>query len=205
MARKLIEPKLVVASHNPGKLHEMGDLLAPFSIEAVSAGALGLPEPEETGVTFVENALLKAHASARASGLPALADDSGIAVDALGGDPGIYTARWAETPDGRDFRVAMERVEKAIDGHADRRAHFISVLALAWPDGHAETFEGGVDGALVWPPRGTRGFGFDPVFMPDGHAITFGEMDPAEKDRISHRAVSFAKLVAACFDGAADG
>lgn len=201
MARKLIEAKLVVASHNPGKLREMADLLAPFEVEAVSAGALGLPEPEETGVTFVENALLKAHAAARASGLPALADDSGIAVDALGGDPGIYTARWAETPDGRDFRVAMERVEKAIAGQADRRAHFISVLALAWPEGHAETFEGRVDGTLVWPPRGTRGFGFDPVFMPDGHAITFGEMDPAVKHAISHRAVSFAKLVAACFDG----
>lgn len=202
MIRKLTEATLVVASHNPGKLREMAELLAPFDIEAVFAGDLGLPEPEETGATFVANALLKAHAAARESGLPALADDSGLAVDALSGDPGIYSARWAETPDGRDFRVAMERVEKALDGHGDRHAHFVSVLALAWPDGQAETFEGRVDGTLVWPPRGDRGFGYDPVFVPDGHAITFGEMDPAVKDAISHRAVSFAKLAAACFEGA---
>lgn len=202
MARKFTEPKLVIASHNPGKLREMADLLAPFGVEAISAGALGLPEPEETGATFVENAMLKVHAAAQMSGLPALADDSGLAVDALASDPGIYSARWAETPGGRDFRVAMERVEEALDGKIDRRAHFVSVLALAWPDGHAETFEGRVDGTLVWPPRGTRGFGYDPVFMPEGHAITFGEMDPATKDAISHRAVSFGKLAAACFHGA---
>jgi len=169
----------------------------------VSAGELGLEEPEETGVTFAANAELKARAAALGSGLPALSDDSGLAVHALGGAPGIQSARWAETAAGRDFRAAMERVEAALAGKADRTAHFVCALALAWPDGHVETFEGRVDGTLVWPPRGEKGFGYDPVFRPDGHEITFGEMDPDDKHAISHRADAFARLVAACFEGGA--
>jgi XTP/dITP diphosphohydrolase len=201
MVRKLTEPRLVIASHNEGKLREIADLLAPFGVAAVPAAELGLPEPDETGATFSENAELKARASAKGSGLPALADDSGLAVHALDGEPGIHSARWAETPDGRDFLVAMQRVETALQGKSDRSAHFVSVLALAWPDGHIECFEGRVDGALVWPPRGENGFGYDPVFLPDGHDMTFGEMAPAAKNPITHRADAFAKLVAACFEG----
>ena len=201
MARKFHEPKLVIASHNQGKVREIADLLAPFGVSVVSAAALGLPEPEETGATFIENAELKALAAAHGSGLPALADDSGLAVDALGGEPGIHSARWAETGAGRDFGHAMEKVEAALAGKSDRGAHFACVLALAWPDGHVERFEGRVDGTLVWPPRGDKGFGYDPVFRPDGCAITFGEMEPDKKHAISHRADAFAKLVAACFVG----
>ena len=203
MARKFTEPKLVIASHNAGKVREIADLLAPFGVAVVSAAEYGLPEPEETGATFAENAELKACAAAAGSGLPALADDSGLAVHALGGEPGIHSARWAETPGGRDFSAAMRRVETELQGKTDRSAHFVCALALAWPDGHVETFEGRVDGALVWPPRGAHGFGYDPVFRPDGYAITFGEMEPAAKHAISHRADAFARLVAACFrDGA---
>ena len=201
MARKLTEPRLVIASHNAGKIREIADLLAPFGVAVVSAGDLGLPEPEETGATFLANAELKARSSAEGSGLPALADDSGLAVHALGGEPGIHSARWAETGNGRDFGVAMERVEAALAGAADRTAHFVCVLTLAWPDGHIECFEGRVDGAIVWPPRGENGFGYDPVFRPDTCDVTFAEMDPAAKHAISHRAVAFAKLVAACFEG----
>ena len=204
MARKFTDGKLVIASHNQGKVDEIADLLKYFSVEVVSAAALGLPEPEETGATFVENALLKAHAAAQGSGLPSLADDSGLAVHALGGEPGIHSARWAEMPTGRDFRVAMERVEQALQGKADRTAHFVCVLALAWPDGHAECFEGRVDGTLVWPPRGEYGFGYDPIFRPDGYDIVFAEMAPGDKHAISHRADAFAKLVAACFRDAAE-
>lgn len=199
MARKFTERRLVIASHNKGKVGEIADLLKYFGVEVVSAETLGLPEPEETGETFIANALLKAHAAARGSGLPALADDSGLAVHALGGAPGIYSARWAETPTGRDFYVAMDRVEKELQGKVDRTAHFVCVLALAWPDGHAECFEGRVDGTLVWPPRGEKGFGYDPIFQPDGYDITFAEMEPAGKHAISHRADAFAQLVAACF------
>jgi XTP/dITP diphosphohydrolase len=199
MARKFTDGKLVIASHNKGKVGEIADLLKYFGVEVVSAESLGLPEPEETGATFVANALLKAHAAAEGSGLPSLADDSGLAVHALGGEPGIYSARWAETPNGRDFGVAMERVEAELQGKTDRTAHFICVLALAWPDGHAETFEGCVDGTLVWPPRGEYGFGYDPIFRPDGYDIAFAEMAPGDKHAISHRADAFAKLVAACF------
>ena len=201
MARKFTEPKLVIASHNAGKIREIAALLAPFRVTVVSAAALGLPEPEETGATFVANAELKARASAEASGLPALADDSGLAVHALGGEPGIHSARWAETGNGRDFGVAMEKVEAALAGKADRTAHFVCVLALAWPDGHIECFEGRVDGALVWPPRGDQGFGYDPMFRPDGHDLTFGEMAPVVKGPLTHRADAFAKLVAGCFRG----
>lgn len=196
MARRLADDRLVIASHNPGKVTEIADLLRPFGIAVVSAGELGLDEPEETGATFAENAALKARAAATVSGLPALSDDSGLAVEALGGDPGIYSARWAGPE--KDFGAAMEKVEAALAGKSDRRAHFVCALALGWPDGHVEIFEGRVDGTLVWPPRGDRGFGYDPVFLPDGGALTFGEMDPDAKHRISHRARAFALFVDAC-------
>ena len=194
--RALKEGKLVVASHNPGKVREISDLFSPFGVEIVAAGELSLAEPKETGKTFAANARLKAVAAAKESGLPALADDSGLAVDVLGGAPGIYSARWAGP--GKDFRIAMERVQREL-GDKDRRAHFVAVLALAWPDGEVATFRGEAHGRLVWPPRGERGFGYDPIFVPDGHDLTFGEMDPAEKHRISHRARAFAKLVEAVF------
>lgn len=193
MGRRLTTGKLVVASHNAGKCREIGALLAPLGLEVVSAAELGLPEPEETGVSFAENAVIKAVAAAEGSGLPALADDSGLVVPALGGAPGIYSARWAGP--GKDFRVAMERVERELAGHADRGAYFVCALALAWPDGHHEVHEGRVDGTLVWPPRGARGFGYDPIFQPLGHSVTFGEMEPEEKHAMSHRARAFAALL----------
>ncbi len=196
--RRFTGTRLVIASHNKGKVREIGDLLRPFEVEVVSAGELGLTEPEETGTTFVENAELKARAAALAAGLPALADDSGLAVHALGGAPGIYSARWAGP--GSNFAAAMTRVEKEIAGKADRGAHFVCALSLCWPDGHCETFEGRVDGTLVWPPRGSRGFGYDPVFLPDGGTETFGEMEPDAKHAISHRADAFRQLTAACFE-----
>ncbi|QKR98955.1 RdgB/HAM1 family non-canonical purine NTP pyrophosphatase [Sphingomonas sp. CL5.1] len=197
--RKLAAGKLVIASHNPGKVREIAELLAGHGLEVVSARALDLPEPEETGTTFVANAELKARAAADLSGLPALADDSGLCVEALGGDPGIFSARWAG--EAKDFDVAMRRVEDNL-GRLDnppRDAHFVCALALAWPDGHVEWFEGRVDGTLVWPPRGDRGFGYDPMFLPDGENETFGEMDQARKHDISHRADAFRQLVAAVF------
>ncbi len=197
MTRRFAGGRLVIASHNAGKVREIGALLAPYGAEVVSAGDLGLPEPEETGDTFLANARIKSLAAATASGLPALADDSGLAVEALGGDPGIYSARWAG-PD-KDFRVAMERVERELGANPDRRAHFVCALSLCWPDGVEVAVEGYVHGTVVWPPRGDRGFGYDPMFVPDGSSRTFGEIDPAEKDRISHRADAFRKLVAACF------
>lgn len=194
--------RLVIASHNPGKVREIADLLAPFGVEAISAGELGLAEPEETGKTFLENAELKARVAAEGSGLPALADDSGLAVDALDGRPGIYSARWAGA--SRDFAVAMERVnrELAYAGAKDptaRRARFVCALALCWPDGHCESFVGEVSGTIVWPPRGNKGFGYDPIFQPDGETITFGEMEPERKHAMSHRAAAFRRLVAMCF------
>lgn len=195
MARRIgAGDRLVVASHNPGKVAEIETLLAPYGVATVGAAALGLPEPEETGLTFEENAALKARAAAEASGLPALADDSGLVVPALGGAPGIYSARWAGP--GKDFRIAMQRVRREL-GEQDRRAHFVAVLALAWPDGDIAGFRGEVHGVLVWPPRGERGFGYDPIFVPDGHEMTFGEMEPADKHKISHRALAFEKLVSA--------
>jgi len=197
MGRELAGGRLVIASHNPGKLAEIADLLRPFEIETVSAGALDLPEPEETGTSFAANAALKALAAARASGLPALADDSGLVVPALGGRPGIYSARWAGP--SKDFRLAMERVERELAGESDRRAYFVCALCLAWPDGHRETCEGRVDGELVWPPRGGRGFGYDPMFRPEDHDVTFGEMEPALKHAMSHRARAFEKLLARVF------
>jgi len=207
-AHRRISGRLVIATHNPGKLAEMRDLLAPFGVDAVSAGELGLAEPAETGTTFADNARIKAMAAARASGHPAFADDSGLAVDALDGEPGIYSARWAG-PD-KNFRHAMEVVdaklrERGAITSAQRRAHFVSALCVAWPDGHLEQFDAKVDGALVWPPRGERGFGYDPMFLPDGFERTFGEMASEEKHGLppkgrglSHRARAFLKLAEAC-------
>lgn len=198
--RKLGPGKLVVASHNPGKVREIQALLDGHGIEAVSAASLDLPEPEETGTTFIANAELKARQAADLSGLPALADDSGLCVEALGGDPGIFSARWAGP--NKDFADAMRLVEQKLEQagpEAGRDAHFVCALSLAWPDGHVESFEGRVDGVMVWPPRGLHGFGYDPVFQPIGHEITFGEMDPDAKHAMSHRAEAFAKLVAAVF------
>ena len=198
--RKLRPGKLVIASHNAGKVREIEALLGPYGVQPVSAKALDLPEPEETGTTFVANAELKALQAADLSGLPALADDSGLCVEALGGEPGIFSARWAG-PD-RDFRLAMELVERNIAAtgpNPPRDAHFVCALALAWPDGHVEWFEGRVDGTLIWPPRGDKGFGYDPMFVPNGHEQTFGEMDPDAKHAISHRADAFRQLVAAVF------
>ncbi|MGC6512201.1 MAG: RdgB/HAM1 family non-canonical purine NTP pyrophosphatase [Parvibaculales bacterium] len=200
-ARRLETERLVIASHNDGKVREINDLVAPFGMQAISAGALGLPEPEETGTTFIANAELKALAAATASGLPALADDSGLAVDALGGNPGIYSARWAVTDSGeRDFHYAMQKVEQALSAIAEapRTARFICALSLAWPDGHMESFEGKVEGSLVWPPRGDKGFGYDPVFVPEGGDHTFAEIEPETKHAMSHRADAFAQLIDAC-------
>ena len=203
MARQFTEKRLVIASHNPGKIREIGELLSPRSIEVVSAAELNLPEPEETGDSFVANAKLKADAAAFGANLPALADDSGLAVSALGGDPGIYSARWGGP--AKDFAAAMARVNAEIAASAapeDRRARFVCALALTWPDGHCEIFEGDVWGDLVWPPRGGKGFGYDPMFVADGDTGTFGEIDPAAKHAKSHRAVAFDKLIAACFSPA---
>ena len=205
--RKLEPGRLVIASHNQGKVREIRDLLAPYGIEPVSAGELGLAEPEETGVTFAENALLKARASAEGSGLVALADDSGLCVDALGGKPGVWTADWAEQAPyeggpGRDWYMAMGKVEgklMALGPNAPRGCRFVCTLAVAWPDGEHMVFEGTVEGSLTWPPRGKMGFGYDPVFVPAGSSLTFAEIDPAEKHAISHRADAFAKLVVALF------
>jgi XTP/dITP diphosphohydrolase len=197
--RRFTGSALIVATHNKGKLPEIAALLAPFGIELRAAGELGLPEPDETGTTFIANAELKALAAATASGIPALADDSGLAVRALGGAPGIYSARWAGP--NKDFGAAMARVRQELGalGEPDRRAAFVSALSLAWPDGHVESVEGRLDGQLVFPPRGDRGFGYDPIFVPDGYDQTFGELDPDLKQRISHRALAFEQLVAACF------
>ena len=191
--------KLVIASHNQGKVREIRALLAPLHIEVIGASELGLEEPEETGQTFIENAELKASLAAKTSNLPALSDDSGFAVAALGGAPGIYSARWAGAD--KNFSNAMERVSTALlaSGSSSRTCEFICALTLAWPDGHCESFEGRISGEVVWPPRGDRGFGYDPIFTPLGHRQTFGEMDPAEKHAMSHRAIAFNQLLEACF------
>ena len=205
-----ITGKLVIATHNPGKLVEMRELLLPYGVEAVSAGQLGLAEPEETGDSFRANAQIKAMAAARAARLPAFADDSGLAVDALDGAPGIYSARWAG--EKKDFNAAMTRIERLLAERGattaeQRKAHFVSALCVAWPDGHLEEVEARVDGTLVWPPRGTAGFGYDPMFLPDGHTRTFGEMTSMEKHGLpplglglSHRARAFVKLAEMCLD-----
>lgn len=199
--RKFSDQTLLVATHNKGKLEEIADLLKPFGISVVSAADLGLAEPAETETTFVGNARIKAHAAARAAGLPALADDSGLSVQALGGAPGVYTADWAETPDGRNFGMAMQRVQDELCSNAAAppyHASFCCTLVLAWPDGHDEVFEGQMPGHLSWPPRGDQGHGYDPIFIPEGYSQTFGEMDRWEKNRISHRARAFHKLME-CF------
>jgi XTP/dITP diphosphohydrolase len=196
-ARHFTGDKLAIASHNAGKVREIGDLIRPLGVSVVSASELDLAEPVEDGTTFQANAIIKAKTATMASGLPALADDSGLAITALGGAPGIYSARWAGAD--KDFNAAMAKVEQELGGATDRSAAFICALTLAWPDGHTETFEGRIEGVLVWPPRGSRGFGYDPVFQAEGRDITFGEMDPVEKHSISHRAKAFAGLVAACF------
>ncbi len=210
---RILKGRIVIATHNGGKLREMRELLAPYGVEAVSAGELGLPEPDETGHMFAENAAIKAHAAAKASGLPALADDSGICIDALDGAPGLFSANWAEKTDvsAKDFKPARARVERELQlrgatGDAQRRAHFVSALVIAWPDGHKALFEGRVFGVIVAPERGDGGFGYDAIFQPDGHARTFGEMDSMEKHGIpadgttalSHRARAFQLLAAAC-------
>ena len=195
--RQFTGDKILFATHNAGKAAEMQALMAPLGITVVSAADRGLPEPEETETTFVGNARIKAHAAAKAADMPALSDDSGIEVDALGGAPGVYTADWAETPNGRDFVMAMTRTWnelEAMSAPEPRRAAFRCTLVLAWPDGHDEVFEGRIDGRVVWPMRGEQGHGYDPIFMPDGYDITLGEMDPAEKNRISHRARAFERL-----------
>ncbi len=204
--RKLQPGRLVAASHNPGKVKELADLLADVGFTAVSAAERGLPEPEETADTFRGNAELNALAAAKAACEPALADDSGLACDGLSGAPGIYSARWAGPQ--KDFRAAMQKVEDGLraetsaDGEVDRRASFVCVLSLAWPDGHVESFEGVVRGQIVWPPRGDRGFGYDPIFVPEGYRETFGEMEPSLKDSISHRARAFEKLMLATYEDA---
>jgi XTP/dITP diphosphohydrolase len=190
--------RLVIASHNPGKLREIAALLAPHGVEAVSAGALGLPEPEETEPDFIGNARLKAKAAALAAGSPALADDSGFCVAALGGAPGVVSARWAGP--NKDFAVAMARVRREVGEAADRRAWFVCALCLAWPDGHTDTFFARAEGNMAWPPRGDRGFGYDPMFVPTGGMLTYGEMPPDDKHAVSHRARAFAQVLAACFE-----
>ncbi len=199
MPRKLTSGKLVVASHNAGKVREIRDLLSPYGIEAVSAADLGLPEPEETEETFAGNAHLKARSAATAANLPALADDSGLEITALGGAPGVFSARWAGAE--RDFAAAMARVKRELKAARaeDHSARFVCALALAWPDGHAEIFEGEARGALVFPPRGDKGFGYDPIFVPEGATETFGEMAPQRKHAMSHRADAFGKLIGGCF------
>ncbi|MFZ8958314.1 MAG: RdgB/HAM1 family non-canonical purine NTP pyrophosphatase [Paracoccaceae bacterium] len=196
--RKFTSNTLLVATHNQGKLEEISALLTSFGIKTVSSKDHDLPEPEETGTTFVDNARIKAHAAAKATGLPALADDSGIEIDALGNAPGVYTADWAETPNGRDFVMAMQRAHnelEALKAPHPRLARFCCTLVLAWPDGHDEIFEGVMAGQVVWPMRGDQGHGYDPIFQPEGYDITFGEMDRWEKNKISHRADAFVKLV----------
>ena len=200
--RRFDGKELIVATHNTGKLVEIQALLRPFGITLSSNTDHGLPEPEETETTFVGNARIKAHAAAKATGLPALADDSGIEIDGLGGAPGVYTADWAETPNGRDFVMAMTRSWhelEAVDAPHPRTARFCCTLVLAWPDGHDEVFAGVMEGQIVWPMRGDQGHGYDPIFQPKGYEMTFGEMDRWEKNKISHRADAFAKLVAGCF------
>lgn len=200
--RRFTGDQLVIATHNQGKLEEMRVLLAPFGITLTSNADHNLPEPDETETTFVGNARIKAHAAAQATGLPALADDSGITIDALDGAPGVYTADWAETPNGRDFVMAMTRTHNALEAKAapfPRTAQFNCTLVLAWPDGHDEVFPGVMAGQVVWPMRGDQGHGYDPIFQPDGYTLTFGEMDRWEKNKISHRADAVAQLVKGCF------
>ncbi len=203
MSRKFEGDRLLIATHNKGKLDEMAALLEPYGVSVVGAADLDLPEPEETETTFVGNARIKAHSAAKATGLPALSDDSGIEIDALDGAPGVYTADWAETDNGRDFIMAMTKTHHLLeekDAPHPRTARFCCTLVLAWPDGHDEVFEGVMPGHVTWPMRGDQGHGYDPIFVPDGYDITFGEMDRWEKNKISHRARATAKFISANFD-----
>lgn len=203
MIRKFDGNQLLVATHNKGKLAEITEILAPHGVSVVGAGDMNLPEPDETESTFVGNARIKAHAASQATGLPALADDSGICIDALAGAPGVYTADWAETPNGRDFMLAMKRANDeltAVEAASPRTAQFRCTLVIAWPDGHDEVFEGVMPGQLIWPIRGAHGFGYDPMFQPDGYNITCAEMDPAQKHQISHRGRALKQFVAGCFE-----
>ncbi|MCR9273154.1 MULTISPECIES: RdgB/HAM1 family non-canonical purine NTP pyrophosphatase [Mameliella] len=204
MTRRFEGDKLLVATHNQGKLDEIAHLLDPYGVTCVGAAEMGLPEPEETGTTFVENARIKAHAAAKATGLPALADDSGIEIDALDKAPGVYTADWAETPHGgRDFIMAMGKTHDRLQESGIPQpwtARFCCTLVLAWPDGEDLVFPGVMEGRVVWPMRGSQGHGYDPIFQPQGYDVTFGEMDRWEKNKISHRADAFRKFVAGCFD-----
>ena len=197
MARHFDSKKLVIASHNQGKVREIGELLAPFGVETVSVAELNLPEPVEDGESFIANAEIKALAAATKSGLPALSDDSGLEVNALGGEPGIYSARWAGP--SKDFAIAMAEINRQMADYNDRRANFTCALTLAWPDGHMESFEGKVFGEITWPMRGEKGFGYDPFFVPNGYQQTFAEMEPAAKHAMSHRADAFKQLINACF------
>ncbi|MBL4806097.1 MAG: RdgB/HAM1 family non-canonical purine NTP pyrophosphatase [Rhodobacteraceae bacterium] len=200
--RKFDSKKLVVATHNAGKLEEIARLMEPYGIQTVSAGELGYDEPVETEDNFIGNARIKAHYAAKKSGMPALADDSGIAVNGLNGAPGVYTADWSETPNGRDFVMAMTKTWQKLEDISapfPRTAQFCCTLVLAWPDGHDEVFEGKINGQVIWPMKGDEGHGYDPIFQPDGYDITFGEMDRWEKNKISHRADAFRKLVEDCF------
>lgn len=201
--RKFSSDVLLVATHNQGKLEEIAHLLTPYGVKTVGAAEYGLQEPAETEATFVGNARIKAHAAARATGLPALSDDSGLEIAAIDGAPGVYTADWAETETGRDFEMAMNRAHDAILASGVEKpwlARFCCTLVLAWPDGHDEVFEGTIDGRITWPMRGDQGHGYDPIFVPDGYDLTFGEMDRWEKNKMSHRADAFSKLVKGCFD-----
>jgi len=202
VTRKFAGDRILIATHNAGKLEEMAALFAPYNVAVVGAAELDLPEPEETETTFIGNARIKARAAVKATGLPALADDSGIEIDALDGAPGVYTADWAETPTGRDFIMAMQKTHDKLEAVAaphPRKAQFCATLVLAWPDGHEEVFEGRARGTLVWPMRGETGHGYDPMFQPDGHDLTFAEMPSTQKNAISHRADAFAKLIQGCF------
>ena len=202
MTRRFDGKRILIATHNAGKLEEMEQLFRPFGVAVVGAAEMNLPEPKETETTFLGNARIKAHAAARATGLPALSDDSGIEVEALDNAPGVFTADWAETPNGRDFVIAMTKTHQMLEERGaphPRRARFRATLVLAWPDGHEEVFDGRVNGTLVWPMRGQTGHGYDPMFQPDGFDATFAEMPASEKNRISHRANAFEKLIAGCF------
>ena len=194
MGRKFIYDQLVIASHNLGKIDEITELMAPLGITVRNSKELQLPEPIEDGLTFIENATIKAISASNNTGLPALSDDSGLSINALSGAPGIYSARWAETNNGRDFNVAMERIHNELIKHDDLTAQFTCALALSWPDGHIETFEGILNGKIIWPPRGTKGFGYDPIFIPNGYKITFGQMKITQKMKIDHRSIAFKKL-----------
>ena len=198
MPRKFLEKEIIIASHNPGKVREIRKLLEPFCVKVISAGELGLPEPVEDGTTFTENSVIKAMSSAKGSGIPAVADDSGLSIHSLNGDPGVYSARWAGPK--KDFNLAMEKIQIRLKNFEKKNAHFTCALSIAWPDGHTESFNGEVHGEITWPPRGKNGFGYDPIFIASGMNKTFAELEPKSKHMISHRSVAFKKLIKGCFE-----